>query len=176
MIRNIILTVLAIIFLQTPIMADEAKKELVPGVTREMAQGLLVGSIRKYKVLEDVSIEEAVDSMILRANFLNFKLVADLPLSEQVEAMGEKANYMRILAFCDALIAAKLVAYDPVFAGFLPCRIAAIKDDEGQGWLVTLNMDLLVDTIDLPPELAPLAEQVRDKINEIVYAGVNGDL
>ncbi len=176
MMKNVLLTILAVIFLQTPAIANEAKKEIAPGVTREMAQGLLVGSIRKYKIAEDVTVEDAIESMSLRANILNFKQVADLPLSEQVEAMGEKANYMRILAFCDALIAAKLVAYDPVFAGYLPCRIAAIEDNEGQGWIITLNMDLMVDTIDLPPDLKPLAEKARDSINEMVEAGVNGDL
>lgn len=174
--KNLLLTVLAVIMTQTSVWANEPKKEVMPGVSREMAQGFLVGSMRKYKLAEDVTVEDAIDSMMLRANMLNFKLVADLPLSEQVIAMGEEANYMRILAFCDALIAAKLVKFDPVFAGFLPCRIAAIKDDEGQGWLVTLNMDLMVQTIDLPPDLAPLAEKVRDNINEIVDAGVNGDL
>ncbi len=133
-------------------------------------------SIKQFKIADDVTIEDAIDSMSLRANMLNFKLVADLPLSEQVEAMGEEANYMRILAFCDALIAKKMVEFNPIFAGFLPCRIAVIEDAEGQGWIITMNMDMMLNTVELTPELLPLATQVRDTIYSIVDAGVNGDL
>lgn len=133
-------------------------------------------SIRQYKIADDVSIEEAIDSMKLRANMLNFKLVADLPLSEQVESMGEESRYMRILAFCDALIAKKMVEFNPIFAGFLPCRVAVIEDAQGQGWIVTMNMDMMLNAVELSAELLPLATQVRDTIYSIVDAGVNGDL
>ncbi len=141
-----------------------------------MAQKMVGASIQKFKIADDVSVEDAVDSMKLRANTLNFKLVADLPLSEQVKAMGEEANYMRILAFCDALIAKKMVEYDITFAGFLPCRIAVLQDSKGQGWIVTMNMDMMLKGVKLPPELQPLAKKVRDTIYSIVDAGVNGDL
>jgi uncharacterized protein (DUF302 family) len=114
--------------------------------------------------------------MTLRANMLNFKLVADLPLSEQVVAMGEDANFMRILAFCDALIAKKMVEYNIIFAGFLPCRVAVLEDSEGRGWIVTMNMDMMLQAVDLPEDLQPLAQRVRDTIYSIVDAGVNGDL
>ncbi len=39
-----------------------------------------------------------------------------------------------------------------------------------------MNMDMMLNTVELSPELTPLAEQVRDSINSIVDAGVNGDL
>jgi len=153
-----------------PATAEETKMD------RAMAQKMVAASIQKFRINEDVSVEDAIDSMKLRANTLNFKLVADLPLSEQVKAMGEEANYMRILAFCDALIAKRMVEYDITFAGFLPCRIAVLQDSKGQGWIVTMNMDMMMQGIDLPPDLQPLAKKVRDTIYSIVDAGVNGDL
>ncbi len=156
--------------LALPVAAEEMKMDPA------MAHKMVSASIQKFKIADDVSVEDAVDSMKLRANTLNFKLVADLPLSEQVKAMGEKANYMRILAFCDALIAKKMVEYDITFAGFLPCRIAVLQDSKGQGWIVTMNMDMMLKGVDLPPELQPLAKKVRDTIYSIVDAGVNGDL
>jgi len=152
-----------------------AHAETAP-MDKAMAQKMVAASIQKFKISEDVSVEDAIESMKLRANTLNFKLVADLPLSEQVKAMGEKANYMRILAFCDALIAKKMVEYDITFAGFLPCRIAVLEDSKGQGWIVTMNMDMMVQGVELPAELQPLAKKVRDTIYSIVDAGVNGDL
>ena len=142
---------------------------------REMMQQMVQHSMQTWQINDGVSVEDAVESMKLRANLLNFMLVSDLPLSEQVKAMGHEANYMRILAFCDALIANEMVKHDVIFAGFLPCRIAVVEDDEGRGWITTMNMDMMLYAVDLTPELEPLATRVRDIIYEIVEAGVTGD-
>jgi uncharacterized protein (DUF302 family) len=147
-----------------------------PAYDRALAQQMIGNSIQRFELAEGISVHDAIDSMQLRANMLNFKLVADLPLSEQVESMGQEANFMRILAFCDALIAKKMVEYDIIFAGFLPCRIAVLEDSEGKGWIVTMNMDMMLHAVDLPPDLQPMAQRVRDTIYSIVDAGVNGDL
>ena len=125
---------------------------------------------------EDVSMDDAIDSMKLRANGLNFKLVAHLPLSEQVKSMGEDARRMEIFQFCDALIAKQMVEHNVIFAGFLPCRIALIEDKSGKGQLVTLNMDAMVKNVQLPDNLKALGMKVRNTIFSIVQAGVEGDL
>lgn len=171
--KKIFIPVITILLVLGTARADETTKQ---AVADDVARQVVQESIQKFKIADDISIEEAIESMMLRANFLNFKMVADLPLSDQVQAMGEEANYMRILAFCDALIAKKMVEFDPIFAGFLPCRIAVVEDDDKQGWIITMNMDMMLNTVELSPELTPLAEQVRDSINSIVDAGVNGDL
>jgi uncharacterized protein (DUF302 family) len=155
----------------------EVKEPAKPAMPdKAMMKQMVSGSIQKFEIADDVSVEDAIDSMMLRANNMNFKLVADLPLSEQVKSMGEDARYMRILAFCDALIAKKMVEFDPIFAGFLPCRIAVIKDKTGKGWIITMNMDMMMHAVDLPADLQPLAQQVRDTIYSIVDAGTSGDL
>lgn len=141
-----------------------------------VARQLIQESIQKFRINDGVSADDAVESMKLRANVLNFKLVADLPLSDQIKAMGESSNRMQILAFCDALIAKKMVEFDIIFAGFLPCRIAVVEDKEGVAWIVTMNMDMMMHAVDLPEDLKPLAQRVRDTIYSIVDAGVNGDL
>mgnify|MGYP000285978194 CR=1 FL=1 len=158
------------------VVVAQPKTTEMPAFDQKMMQQMVNSSIQRFKLAEDVTVEDAIDSMKLRANNLNFKLVADLPLSEQVKSMGEEANYMRILAFCDALIAKKMVDFNLIFAGFLPCRIAVVEDAEGQGWLVTMNMDMMLQAVDLPEHLLPLGKQVRDTIYSIVEAGVNGDL
>ena len=160
----------------SPLPAAEKKGIETPAFDKTVARQMVQNSIQKFAIADGVSVDDAVASMQLRSNMLNFKLVADLPLSEQVEAMGQEANYMRILAFCDALIAKKMVEHDAIFAGFLPCRIAVLKDSEGKGWIVTMNMDMMLHAVDLPEDLQPLAKQVRDTIYSIVDAGVNGDL
>lgn len=145
-------------------------------MTPEMMRGLVRQTMQIWPLDEGVSMDDAVASMKLRANNLNFKLVAELPLSKQVEAMGQTARRMDILAFCDALIAKEMVEFDPIFAGFLPCRIALIEGADGKGMIVTTNMDMMLSAVDLPPNLVKLAEKVRDSIYSIVDAGVTGDL
>jgi len=125
---------------------------------------------------DGVSMDDAIDSMKLRANGLNFKLVAHMPLSEQVQAMGQDSKRMEIFQFCDALIAKQMVEYNIIFAGFLPCRIALIEDKEDKPWIVTLNMDAMLKGTDLPPELKTLGLKVRNTIYSIVQAGADGDL
>ena len=130
----------------------------------------------KCKVAEDVSADDAIDSMKLRANFLNFKLVGHMPLSEQVKANGGESNRMEIFQFCDANIAAKMVRYSMAFAGYLPCRISLVEDDAGQAWLITLNMDSTMGDASLPKELQGLGMIVRNNIYSIMSAGAEGDL
>lgn len=174
--NKLIVSIALIIGLAGLSQAGSKKNIETPEFDEAVARQMIDKSIQRFEIAEGVSVQDAIDSMTLRANMLNFKLVADLPLSEQVEAMGQEASFMRILAFCDALIAKKMVEYDIIFAGFLPCRIAVLEDTEGKGWIVTMNMDMMLHAVDLPEELQPLAVRVRDTIYSIVDAGVNGDL
>jgi uncharacterized protein (DUF302 family) len=137
--------------------------------------GIEMGMI-KCKVSEDVSAEDAIASMKLRANFLNFKLVGHMPLSEQVAAMGGESNRMEIFQFCDAMIAAQMVKHSLAFSGYLPCRISLVVDDAGQPWLITLDMDKTMGMASLPAELQKLGLQVRNNIYSIITAGAEGDL
>lgn len=130
----------------------------------------------KCKVVEDVDANDAIESMKLRANFLNFKLVGYMPLSEQVKANGGESNRMEIFQFCDANIAAQMVKHSMAFAGYLPCRISVIEDDAGQAWLITLNMDNTMGDASLPEELQSLGLKVRNNIYSIITAGTEGDL
>ena len=166
----------ALILVMALVSTVSAEKAIQSDFDRDIAMKMIDSSIQRFKLEEDVSIDDAVASMKLRANMLNFKLVADLPLSEQIKSMGEDSNHMQILAFCDALIAKKMVEYNIIFAGFLPCRIAAVEDKDGNAWLVTTNMDMMLHAVDLPDDLKPLAKRVRDTIYSIIDAGVTGDL
>ncbi len=130
----------------------------------------------KCALIEDVTADDAIESMKLRANMLNFKLVGHMPLSEQVASMGGTSSRMEIFQFCDAMIAAQMVRYSLAFAGYLPCRISVIEDAEGKTWLITLNMDKTMSDASLPKELQGLGMQVRNNIYSIISAGAEGDL
>ena len=143
-----------------------------PNVVFAVGQAIL-----EMPLAEGVSLEDAVESMKLRANALNFKLVAELPLSKQVEAMtGVVQPRMTIYQFCDALTAKQLLDSNPAFAAFLPCRVALIEDEQGKGRIIMLNMENLIRAANLSPDLRRKAEQVRDNLLSIMVAGANGEL
>jgi uncharacterized protein (DUF302 family) len=150
--------------------ADTAANK--PNVVFVVGQAIL-----EMPLAEGVSMEDAVDSMKLRANSLNFKLVAELPLSKQVEVMtGQPQRRMTIYQFCDALTAKQLLDSNPAFAAFLPCRVALVEGDDGKGRIIMLNMDAMISAAKLPPELRRKAEEVRDNLLSIMVAGANGEL
>lgn len=133
-------------------------------------------TVVKMPLADGVGFEDAVDSMKLRANIHNMKLVAELPLSKQIEAMGEKARHMAIYQFCDPLTAQRMVEANINFAAYLPCRIALVEDEKGHGWLVMMNLDMMLQGTTLTKDLKERAIKVRDVLMDIMKAGVNGDL
>jgi len=130
----------------------------------------------KMPLEEDVSMDDAVESMKLRANALNFKLVAHQPLYKELQAMGLESKRIEIFQFCDARIAQIMIAHDKHFAAYLPCRIVLLEDEDSKAWLITMNLDILISAADLPAELLEKAKIVRSTILEIMEAGATGDL
>ncbi|AFL72803.1 DUF302 domain-containing protein [Thiocystis violascens] len=146
-------------------------------VSASHAEGMTIAdTVYKLPLEEGVSTDDAVDSMLLRANALNFKLVARLPLSQELEAMGVPTKRIEIFQFCDARIAAQMIAENLDFSAYLPCRITLIEDQAGKPWLVTLDLNKVIQMADLPPALMEMATKVRDTMNEIMAAGASGDL
>jgi len=133
-------------------------------------------TVVKMPLADGVSLDDAVASMKLRANIRNMKLVAELPLSKQIEAMGKKARRMEIYQFCDPLTAQRMVEANIHFAAYLPCRIALVEDEKGRGWLVMMNLDMMLNGASLTDDLKTQAIKVRDTLMDIMQAGANGDL
>ncbi len=146
------------------------------GSAEQGAMPKIADTVLKMPLAEGVTADSAIESMKLRANALNFKLVAHLPLSQQLRSMGIESRRVEIFQFCDAIIAHDMLAYDIDFSAYLPCRITLIEDRDGHTWLVTLDLDLVIRTAELPPELLEKAIKVRDTLREIMEAGASGDL
>ena len=133
-------------------------------------------TVVKRALANGVSMDDAIESMKLRANLLNMKLVAEMPLSKQVAAMGEKSRRMEIFQFCDPITAMRMVEANIHLAAYLPCRIAVVEDERGRGWLIMMNPDMMLNSSALPDELRERADKVRNNLLEIMEAGANGDL
>ena len=166
-------------------LSDEAKKNvyqslmmLSPLSLRDMISVMT----DKMEVAEDVSFDDAVDSMKLGANELNFKFVGHSPLWKDITAItGEPTPRVEIFQFCDAMVARKILDYAPEFVVFLPCRIALIEDAQGKLWVMTLDWDVNWLNLAQNPnsvldkELREEANRIRESMRYIMEGAATGD-
>ena len=170
----------------SPSISDEAKKNAFQSmmmISPLSMRDMLSIITHKLPLEEDVTWDDAVESMKLRANEVNFKFVGSSPLSKEIEALtGEPSPRIEIFRFCDALVARKILDYMPEFITFLPCKIALIEDAEGQIWIMTMDWD--VSWLDfaqnpnshLSKELRADAKLIRENIRYIMEGAASGDL
>ena len=170
---------LGMLFLASPAaLAKEKSVKPAPNGKQAVAPSLALGeTVVKMALAPSVSLDDAAESMKLRANGLNMQLVAELPLSKQVAAItGKTERRATIYQFCDAMTARKMLDYSLDFAAYLPCRIALVEDEKGQGFLVMMDLNLLINASKLDPNLKAKAIEVRDSLLNIMKAGANGEL
>ena len=134
-------------------------------------------TVWKAKVADGLSATDVEDVLRNVANEHNIKNVGELPLYKQVEAMtGQKFRHLKIYMFCNALTAARMVDYSDAYSAYLPCRVSLVEDKQGQLWLYTLNMDLMIHGgTPLPPALKEEALKVKFIIKDILKRGAAGE-
>lgn len=137
----------------------------------------------KYQAKPDVSFDDVVESMKLRANQLNLKLVGHSPMIKDMQAvLGDTTSpRMEVFHFCDIAAGREIMRLVPESIVFLPCRIAVMEDDKKHVWVLTLDWDMawlnsINGSMGITPELAKMAIDIRDKIDNVMRAGANGDL
>ncbi|MDH5766940.1 MAG: DUF302 domain-containing protein [Gammaproteobacteria bacterium] len=131
----------------------------------------------KVPVRQGLGPGDVDDSIKIIANELDIDNVGELPMYKEVQKLsGVPYRYAKIYLLCDAMIAASLLNHSDGFSSYLPCRISLIEDAEGQLWLYTLNMDIMIyGGRPLPPALKQDAIKVRDTILEIMNRAAQGD-
>jgi uncharacterized protein (DUF302 family) len=134
-------------------------------------------TVWKVKVDKGLTAEDVEDAMKSIAAEHNIKNVGELPLYQQITAMtGKNFRYMKIYMYCNPLTAAKMIDYSDAFSAYLPCRITLLEDKQGQLWLYSLNMDMMIyGGTPLPPELKKEAIRVKTIIQDIMNRGASGE-
>ena len=169
----------------SPGVSREAKKNafqtamaLSPLSMRDM-MGIMA---EKMPVNEDVSWDDAIEAMKLRANEVNFKFVGSSKLWKEIEAVtGEPSAKVEMFRFCDASVARKILDVVPEFIVFLPCKIALMEDGEGKLWVMTMDWD--VSWLDysqnpnshLAKDIREDAQKIRDSMRYIMEGAATGE-
>ncbi len=135
--------------------------------------------IRKVKIKDDVSTDDVIETMNSIAEENNFLVVGDakMNIKSSLKKTGKKEDrYIRILSYCSPSIAQKFIDYSRAYGAFMPCRVLIVEDDEGNRWLYTMAMELMLfGGKPLPPEMLKMAEHVRSTMYSMMDKAANGD-
>ena len=132
-------------------------------------------TVAKMGLEEGVSIEDAIEAMMSKAAEKNLKLVGQQHVSRELEARGVDSPYLSILQFCDPMDAKTMIIANPIFASYMPCRIAVVEDEDKKPTLMMLNLDMLVNSKLLPADVIETAIRVNQDMLDIMVAGATGE-
>jgi len=132
--------------------------------------------VRKVKINPEVSTEEVIESMKSIAADANMLQVGDSRMADEYDHAGKRQRFVRILHYCAPNIAKTFIDYSVAYGAFMPCRILIVEDDNGERWLVTMAMELMLfGGHTLPPQMMKKAEHVRDTMYKMMDLGAEGD-
>ncbi len=134
---------------------------------------------RKVKVKDGISPEDIVETMNSIAEENNFLVVGDskMNINSSIKKTGNKDDrYIRILSYCSPGIAKKFINYSKEYGAFMPCRVMIVEDDEGNLWLETMAMELMLyGGKPLPKDMLEMAQSVRKTMYTMMDSAATGD-
>ncbi len=136
------------------------------------------GMVRRKKVNADVTNEDIKDTIESVASDGNMQVVGDVTMFDgsPLDSSGKKTKYTRIFSLCSRPIASKFLNYSKAYGAFMPCRIMLQEDDEGNRWLYTMDMGLMIHGgRELPKDMLTMAESVRDTVYAAMDKAAEGD-
>ena len=74
-----------------------------------------------------------------------------------------------ILGACNPQFAIKALTVEPQIGALLPCNVVVRKDAAGQTWVEFMDPSAILGLVNRP-EIAPLAGEVRDRLNQVLAA------
>ena len=163
--KNQISKVLVICFLSVFFSAAQAAKEEVHVIEQQLY---------KLPLAKGVKPKDAIDAIRSKAIDLNMKLVSHQPLSAELKARGVDSRRIEIFQFCNPYDARVMVNYNPIYAAYMPCKIALVEDARGQHWLMMISLDMVINKNPLPLVVKKTAERVNNTLKKILRAGASG--
>lgn len=148
----------------------EVRKPAPPPIHFSIEQTVI-----KQALAEGVTSDDAIEAMQSKAVELNMKFVAHQPLSRELKARGVDSGRLEIFQFCNPMDAHEMVKFNPIFAAYMPCRIALVEDLDGKVWVMMLNLDMLINSTSLPTEIKAIANRVNETLTQILEAAATGE-
>ncbi|QEP44666.1 DUF302 domain-containing protein [Ectothiorhodospiraceae bacterium BW-2] len=154
---------------------EAAAKQSKKVVTDQLTISDITQTVAQMPLKDGVSIEDAIDAMRSKAVELNLKMVGEQQVSQELAARDVESPHLSIYQFCDPMDAREMIIANPIFASYMPCRISMVEDQEGVTWLMMLNLDMLINSKLLPPQVVETAIRVNQAMLDVMIAGATGE-
>ena len=154
---------------------DMADKVLTTG---DPAKGMVIK--RKLIIEEGTSKEEAIENAIEImdeiADAHGLAVVDKKTMPRGGKFMKDGGLYTHIRSYCSPSIADVFLSFSGEFVGFMPCRVGIVEDKNGDIWLYTMGLDLMIHGgHELPPKMLELANTVKEAMVQMIEKGAAGD-
>jgi len=132
--------------------------------------------MNEYKVADDVSNEDVIESIKALAEEYNMRIVGDTKMFTIPDAKPDEVKFVENVSLCSLYIAKKFLNHSRYFGGFMPCRIMLVEYGNGDRYLITMDLTLAIHGgYPLPPEMLKLATSVDKAMREIPERAAKGD-
>lgn len=136
----------------------------------------------KFQAKPELSFDQVVESMMLRANQVNLKFVGSNLMWKDFEAvLGDTAApRVEVFSFCDIAVGRELLKVIPELVVLLPCRIAVMEDVQKNIWVLMMDwditwLDLAGTQSGMTPGLRLSIQQIREKMEDVMRAAASGE-
>ena len=140
--------------------------------TGDPAKGMIIR--KKMTIPEGMTKQEAIDNAI--------EVMDEVASQHGLAVVDHKVMprkngvYTQIRSYCSPTIADYFLNYSREFIGFMPCRIGIIEEPNGDIYLYTMKLDLMIHGgKKLSPELLKLAKEVEAGMYGMLEAGAIGE-
>ena len=154
---------------------DMADKVLTTG---DPAKGMIIK--RKLVIPEDTTKEEAIENakeiMDEIADAHGLAKVDEKTMPRDGKFMKDGGLYTHIRSYCSPSIADIFLEFSGEFVGFMPCRLGIVEHKNGDIWLYTMNLDMMIHGgYTLPPKLLEYANTVKEAMEQMIEKGASGE-
>jgi len=140
------------------------------------------GMIRKVKMVipEDMTkaeaFENALEVMDEVAEEFGMALVDSKTMPRNGKLFKDGGLLTHIRSYCSPYIADVFLAHSAEFIGFMPCRIGFIEEPNGDIYIYTMSMELMINGgYELSPKLFKLANEVRSGMYAMMEKAAAGE-
>ncbi|NEW61100.1 DUF302 domain-containing protein [Sulfurovum sp. bin170] len=141
--------------------------------TGDPAKGMILK--RKLVIEEGSTKEEAIENAIEIMDEVGEEY--GLAKVDQKTMPREGGLYTHIRSYCSTTIADKFLAHSGEFIGFMPCRVGIVEDVNGDIWLYTMALDMMISGgHTLPDELLNYAKDVREGMVKMMEKAAAGEI
>lgn len=145
------------------------------GETGDPAQAMML----EFKVADDVTEEDVIDSINSVALEYNMMVVGEKNMFNLTDAKPEEVKHARIIELCSLSVAKKMFNHSRYYGGFMPCRIVLVEYGNGETYLITMDMTLAVyggtDKKPIKGELLKDMLRVKEAMEQIPSRAARGD-